>query len=66
MLRESVVRVNDSEKEKKIFSAATSRSANVSKGNFLDVKVEVIMVHLADKVCYNSLGLYDKMTRILI
>lgn len=39
---------------------------NVSKGNFLEVKVGVIKVHLADKVCYNFLGFYDKMTRFLI
>lgn len=47
-------------------SSATSGLWNVSKGNFFEVKVEVIKVHLTDKVCYNFLGLYDPMTRFLI
>lgn len=43
-----------------------ARLGNASSCNFLEVKVEVIRVHLADKVCHNFPGLHDKMTRFLI
>ena len=39
---------------------------NVCKGNFLEVIVRVIKVHLAGKVSYHFLELYDKMTRFPI
>lgn len=69
-LRGSAGRVNNSwrggRKERILCLPQPARLWNVSKCNFLEVKVEVIKVHLADKVCHNFLGLYDKMTRFLI
>lgn len=68
--RGSVGRVNNSRrgggKERIVCLLQPARLWNVSKCNFLEVKVEVIKVHLADKVCHNFPGLYDKMTRFLI